>query len=220
LAPIIELSFAIAASPSLVLCYVSHMAPSVYEHSAHCRACKERVRALLAIIYGECRVNHSFSWSARPEDYASTPIGSLLQHIRTALGDLRGHREFIKSAEVPPCDYYVADPPFILEFDESQHFSRARLTTLNSYPADLQLGFPISRWQDLCREIDAKDDEPFDRDERRAWYDTLRDWVPLVHGFRPTVRIYAGEFPWCQFDASAAAALKKIQTILDDRHAN
>lgn len=200
-----------------MLCYVSPVAPSVYEHSAHCRACKERVRALLSVIYGECRVNHSFPWSARPEDYASTPIGSPLQHIRTVLGDLRGHREFIKSAEVPPCDYFVADPPFILEFDESQHFSRARLTTLNSYPADLQLGFPISRWQDLCREIDAKDDVPFDRDERRAWYDTLRDLVPLLHGFRPTVRIFAEEFPWCALNSDSPQALADFSKALQDR---
>jgi hypothetical protein len=125
----------------------SHVAPSADKHSAHCRACKERVPELLTAIYGECRVNHSFHWSARPEDYASTPIGNLLQQIRTFLGDLRGHRDFIKSLQVPPCDYYVTDLPFILEFDESQHFSRPRLIALSLYPRDFALGFSLSRWQ-------------------------------------------------------------------------
>lgn len=200
-----------------MLCYASHVAPSVDEHSAHCRTCKKRVCELLTSIYGECRVNYSFPWSALPEDYLSTPIGNLLQQIRTALGDLRGHRDFIKSPQVPPCDYFVTDPPFILEFDESQHFSRPRLVALDNYPENTPVGFSISRWQDLCRDIDAKDDEPFDRDERRAWYDTLRDLAPTIHGFKPTVRLYAEEFPWCSLDADSAAALGNFQTLLHDR---
>ncbi|MSP38256.1 MAG: hypothetical protein EXR70_07170 [Deltaproteobacteria bacterium] len=54
--------------------------------------------------------------------------------------------------------------------------------TLATYPEYFPLGFSRSRWQELRRDIDAKDDQPFDRDERRAWYDTLRDLVPLIHG--------------------------------------
>jgi hypothetical protein len=172
-------------------------------HSEHCRACKERVRELLAAIYGHCHVNHSFSWPARPGDYEQTPIGAALQRVCAGLGDLRGHREFIKSAFAPPCDYYVPKPPFILEFDESQHFSHPRLVTLSLYPKEVQLGFPLYRWQDLCREIGARDDDPIDRDERRAWYDTLRDLVPALHGFRATVRLYAGEFEWCSLDGAS-----------------
>lgn len=169
-------------------------------HSAHCRRCKERVRELLNVIYGNCRVNYQFPWPARPEDYADSAIGPALHSIRRALAGWRGHGGFIKSAQVPPCDFYISDPPFILEFDESQHFSRARLITLGLYPKTWPLGFSLSRWQDLCREIDAADDQPIDRDERRAWYDTLRDWVPRVHGFAPTVRLYAGQYPWCSLD--------------------
>ncbi len=119
------------------------------EHTAHCRACKERVRELLTAIYGDCRVNHAFLWSSRPEDYSSTPIKNLLLQIRTALGDWRGHRDFIKSAQMPPCDYFVADPPFIVEFDENQHFSRSRLVPQANYPANCAIGFSMLRWQQL-----------------------------------------------------------------------
>ena len=126
------------------------------------------MRELLTATYGECRVNHKFSWPANPEAYLNTPIGNFLERIRTALGDLRGHRDFIKSAQMPPCDYFISDPPFILEFDESQHFSHARLVTLSLYPDALSVGFSVARWQELCREIVARDDDPFDRDERRA----------------------------------------------------
>jgi len=140
-----------------------------------------------------------------------------LEQIRAALADHRDHRDFIKNAQVPPCDYFISDPPFIVEFDENQHFSRARLVTLNNYPASAQIGFPISRWQNLCREINAKDDEPFDRDERRAWYDTLRDLIPRAHGFNPTVRLYAGEFDWCTLDAASTTGPEQFLALLRDR---
>jgi hypothetical protein len=183
-------------------------------HSAHCRACKERVRDILAGIYGECRVNHQFAWPAQPNHYANTLVGKALDSIYNALGDWRGHRGFAKSAQVPPCDFYVSDPPFILEFDESQHFSAARLLTLRLYPAAMRRGFSLRRWQNLCREINAIDDEPVDRDERRAWYDTLRDLAPIAHGFEPTVRLYAGDCAWCRLDAANSGHLDTFKKFL------
>ncbi|MSP38254.1 MAG: hypothetical protein EXR70_07160 [Deltaproteobacteria bacterium] len=184
------------------------------DHSAHCRACKERVRELLSAVYGSCHANVQFPWSAHPQDYANTAIGNPLERIRAALGNLRGHRDFIKSAQMPSCDYFLSDPPFIVEFDESQHFSRPRLVTLDNYPKGIEVGFPITQWQELCRNIDAKDDTPFDRDERRAWYDTLRDLVPKVHGFKPTVRLYAEEFEWCSLNSASARDREIFREIL------
>jgi hypothetical protein len=187
------------------------------EHSPHCHVCKARVRELLAAIYGDCRANHQFPWPSHPQDYVNTAIGSLLEQIRIDLGEWRGHRDFIKSAQMPPCDYFIPDPPFIVEFDENQHFSRARLITLNNYPDNAQSGFSISRWRELCHELDAKDNKPFDRDERRGWYDVLRDWVPQVHGFAPTVRLYAGEFDWCTLDAASTTGTERFMALLSDR---
>jgi hypothetical protein len=186
-------------------------------HSAHCRACKERVRELLAATYGQCRVNHQFRWPARPEDYANTLIADSLQQIRAALGAWRGQRDFIKSALMPPCDFFISAPPFIVEFDENQHFSRARLITLALYPETIPLGFSLAHWQQLCGEIDARDDQPIDRDERRAWYDTLRDFVPAVHGFEPTIRLYGAETPWCSLEAASAAAQEHFRTLINNR---
>ena len=37
----------------------------------------------------------------------------------------------------------------------------------------------------LCDRPDRKDNSPAYRDEQRAWYDTLRDLIPLSHGSRP-----------------------------------
>ncbi|MGN6717302.1 MAG: hypothetical protein ACTHLX_07915 [Candidatus Binatia bacterium] len=172
-------------------------------HSGHCRLCKQRVGEMLKAIYGECQQNHSFGWSAAPHDYTKTPIGATLERIHSSLENFRGHGDFIKSPLVPPCDYYVSAPPFILEFDENQHFSRPRLIALSLYPADVKLGFSVDDWRELCRSLDAQDDEPFDRDERRAWYDTLRDLVPTVFGFAPTARLYGGAYRWCSLDAAS-----------------
>ncbi|HEX2228480.1 MAG TPA: hypothetical protein VHM64_15195 [Candidatus Binatia bacterium] len=179
-------------------------------HSGHCRECKKHVRQMLTALFGECRVDYSFPWSAKPEDYASTAIGKSLEAVRAALGDLRGYRDFIKSPLMPPCDYYLPEQKRIVEFDESQHFTRQRSITLSLYPEDLKFGFPLERWRDLCRRIDATDDTPFDRDERRAWYDVLRDLVPISHGFKPTIRLYAGDYAWCSLNAENASDLATI----------
>lgn len=175
------------------------------------------MRELLTALYGNCLVNHSFGWSALPEDYLHTPIGDILRRIRAALSDLRGHRDFVKSAVVPPCDFYISAPPFIVELDESQHFSRPRLSALSLYPATLRYGFSVSRWQELCRGIDARDDNPIDRDERRAWYDTLRDLIPALHDFKPTVRLYAEAYPWCTLDAARRSDREEFNALLDNR---
>lgn len=186
-------------------------------HSEHCRRCKEQVRQLLAAIYGDCLVGYSFPWPASPEEYKKTIMEDTLRQILAALEQLRGHRNFIKSVQVPPSDFFVPNPPFILEFDESQHFTLARLVTLSLYRPELKVGFPIARWKDLCRSIDARDDEPPDRDERRAWYDTLRDLVPALHGLKPTVRIYSNEFRWCSLDSGSGRDQEMFCSILEQR---
>ena len=115
---------------------------------------------------------------------------------------------------MPPCDYYLPSIDLILEFDESQHFTESRLVTLKHYPSECDMGFSIAHWTDLCRQINAKDDTPPDRDERRAWYDTLRDLLPVLHGMKPTVRIYADDYRWCSLDAESTKDLETLRSLL------
>jgi hypothetical protein len=56
-----------------------------------------------------------------------------------------------------------------------------------------------------------------DRDERRAWYDTLRDLAPVVHGFSPTVRLYAAAYPWCSLVGANASAATQFAALLGGR---
>ena len=69
----------------------------------------------------------------------------------------------------------------------------------------------------IFTDIGAMDDIPFDRDERRAWYDTLRDLLPSLHGFEPTARLYAGEYPWCSLDASSDSDRANFRGLLGTR---
>lgn len=184
------------------------------DHSQHCRACKERVRQLLTVIYGECRTGHSFPWPSNPQHYQGTAVGRVLESIHKDLQRLRGNRDFIRAEQTPPCDYYLPRVSLIVEFDESQHFTRPRELTLEHYLPELSVGFSIPQWIDLCKRIKAEDLEPPDRDERRAWYDTLRDLVPSLHGFKPTVRVYSEAIGWCSLNKDSKKDLETFRSLL------
>lgn len=161
-------------------------------HSQSCPECKIRVHQFLERIYGTCVRGHRFGWRTGLVSYAGTPIGSTLHSVAQVLA---GHREFgidtfVRSQVVAGCDYWVPDPGFIVEFDERQHFTSPRKLALAMYADRHALGFSAERWMELCEQHDARDINPPYRDEQRAWYDTLRDLVPLVEGLKPTVRLY------------------------------
>jgi len=183
-------------------------------HSERCRDCKERVRQLLTAIYGECQLNQAFSWPTRPQHYSGTSMGYALEEIQQHLNQLRGYTDYIKAEWMPPCDYYLPTAAFIVEFDESQHFTEPRLLALEHYPRGWDIGFSITRWIQLCQQINAKDDDPPDRDERRAWYDTLRDLLPTFHGMKPTVRIYADDFRWCSLSNESGKDLGTFRSLV------
>ena len=105
----------------------------------------------------------------------------------------------------------------IVELDETQHFTGARAAALSAYPDSLELGFDRDKWIDLCHEIDAHDDYPEYRDEQRAWYDTLRDFLPLIDGYKPTQRIYMGDFQWCLLDENNYEDVKAFKTIISGK---
>ena len=108
----------------------------------------------------------------------------------------------------------MPDSRCILEFDESQHFTLPRKVALEHYPEELALGFDRKMWIDLCVRIDSKDSDPPYRDEQRAWYDTLRDFLPELEGLNPTARIFAKDFEWCNLDPSNPLDVEKFKSLL------
>jgi len=93
-------------------------------HDERCPKCKEIVRRLLEKIYGKVERNYKFEIATRPENFRHTLYYGKLKEIYEALQNHRGFKELVKIMTLPYCDFFVGTLGFIVEFDESQHFTR------------------------------------------------------------------------------------------------
>jgi len=137
-------------------------------HNERCPECKKTVRILLEKIYGNVHQRYKFDVETRPEEFEDTLFYGSLKAIFEKLRNYRGYSDFVRAFSLPACDFFVPDPGFIVEFDESQHFTIPRKLSLFLYPDELTLGFSKTKWIRLCDEIQAKDNDPPFRDEQRA----------------------------------------------------
>jgi hypothetical protein len=169
---------------------------------------------MLAKIYGNVETNHKFEMGTDPEDFKKTPYYKNIKEIYETLQNHRGFKEFVKAKTLPNCDFFIPNPGFIVEFDESQHFTLLRKIVLEHYPEELELGYDREKWVSLCERLNNKDNDPPYRDEQRAWYDTLRDFLPVIKGLKPTIRLYAGDFVWCSLDPNNPSDVKKFENLL------
>ena len=186
-------------------------------HSERCSKCKVRVYELLERVYGTCVSNHRFRWGTDVASYAGTSLESALRNVATVLEAYRGFGigDFVRSEVLAPCDFWVPDPGFIVEFDERQHFTSSRRLALSVYVEEQPLGFSKERWMALCEHHDAKDNDPPFRDEQRAWYDTLRDLVPSLKGLQPTVRLYARDLAWCSLNPDNRRDRQRFSALIN-----
>ena len=185
----------------------------------NCSECKRVIKELLERIYGKIETNYRFSVGSKPEDFISNKYHEKLKEIFEFLQSFRGCKEFVKAKNLPHCDYYIPNQGIIIEFDESQHFTPLRALTLLNYPTDINLGFDKNKWIELCEKTKAKDNNPFYRDEQRAWYDTLRDFLPLLDikdgkSVRTVIRLYAKDFEWCSLKPNNPSDIKEFRDIL------
>jgi hypothetical protein len=183
-------------------------------HNERCGECKLTVERLLEKLYGRVHRNYRFDVGAGLNDYKNSPYYKDLQAILDTLQTHRSFKDFIRTAILPPVDFFIPDPGFILEFDESQHFSECRKLSLEMYPDNLATGFDRERWITLCKKLRARDNDPPYRDEQRAWYDTLRDFLPTADGLGPTVRLYAADRQWCHFDPERSSDVDIFKAIV------
>jgi hypothetical protein len=187
---------------------------SIAHHDERCSKCKETIRKFLERIYGKVEQNYKFEVGTRPEDFLNTPFYGRLKEVFEVLQNHRGFREFVKAETLMNCDFFIPSPGFIVEFDESQHFTLPRRIALGTYPDELELGFNRGKWIALCEKINARDNDPPFRDEQRAWYDTLRDFLPVVKGLKPTVRLFAGDSVWCSLNPDDASDVVIFKNFL------
>jgi hypothetical protein len=186
------------------------------KHNERCKKCKDRVGEFLGHIYGEVREQYGLDLPTNVEGYKDTPFYKDLKKIHTELQNHRGFRHFVNARRLPAVDYFVPDPGFIVEFDESQHFTEPREIALRNYPAAQRLGFPKEKWMSRCAAMHRKDNDPPYRDEQRAWYDTLRDFGSVFRRI-PLIRILPDERVWCELDVSSEVDVTWFQDFIDSR---
>lgn len=153
---------------------------------------KNALQLLFQRHFGVIETEKKFDWLKTPnhdnlpKEYFSISKGLL---------DYRNQNGFQKSNYQLLCDIVLEDLKLIIEYDENQHFSKARQITLENYPKNVVLNFSKSAWIESCKNINSKDNSPIDRDEKRAFYDTVRDIEAYKHGYR-LIRIKHGDFDW------------------------
>lgn len=143
-----------------------HSVPAA--HNERCHACKTTIKKLLEKVYVKVLTNYRLDLATKPDNLTSAHYGRVLKTIYQSLQNYRGHREFVRSMKLAHCDWFVPQPGFVIEFDESQHFTKCRELALEEYPRELSLGYDRQLWIRRCRRICAKDNNPPYRDEQRA----------------------------------------------------
>lgn len=173
------------------------------KHNERCKECKKSVFELLVKIYNKEDVfqNYNLQLPNKLIELKQNDLNPNLEIIFNELQKYRGHKEFVRSKKLPSVDFYIKGQ-FILEFDESQHFTKPRLIALENYSDELALGFGKNKLIELCKKHNKKDNDPPFRDEQRAWYDTLRDFAPIFLDIKPTIRLFAADYVWCSLDAN------------------
>jgi len=184
-------------------------------HNERCKECKKTVELMLKKTYGNVTPNYRIDIGTLPEDYSGRPFYKYLNAIYTSLQNHRGYHDFTRIRHLR-MDYYLPDQQLIVKFDESQHFTEPRRKTFEHYPDSLKTGFSTKKWMKLCENLNKKDNDPPYRDEQRAWYDTLRDFLSETHGCL-IIRLYARDMIWCSLDPENEEDVKRFKKMIDEK---
>ncbi len=186
-------------------------------HNTRCNHCKDRLDELFRYHYGSIEHKHKVQVPVHLEklgEFTNLRTFQKLEKIYHALEGFKQQKQFVKSVNLQRCDIFIPQLMRIVELDETQHFSAARAIALEQYPKSFELGFSRKQWILYCRHYNSKDPMPPYRDEQRAWYDTIRDFLPFLIGYAPTIRIHIGDFAWCELDSSSKSDRNKFRELL------
>lgn len=120
----------------------------------------------------------------------------------------------------------------VLEIDEGQHFTSARLATLDFYDGHVRTAFDVVAWQSRCSELRGREPgggfarscpplfpAPGGRHRQRAFRDFLADAVPVANGWLPTMRMSDDEVLVALAAADplfAMAELTRVKALTSD----
>jgi hypothetical protein len=164
---------------------------------------KHIIYEFLRKIFKTVHQEYSISIKTDLEYYKGKSYYNELENVYYSIIEGKRNYSFVRKKSLQPSDFWIKDYEFLVEVDERQHFSKARYRALQAYPKNLSIGFSRSEWISLCLRLKAKDSNPIYRDEQRAWYDSLRDFIPFIYpGSKPIHRIYQDSFNWISLDPS------------------
>lgn len=176
-------------------------------------------------ILNEPAITGQFNWfiNKHQQQYFMEGFGVIDTIFKVLKGNYAANQN--KKEQHLKCDaFFKGQYNFMFEFDEVQHFSSARLKTLELYPKNLNLNFDISNWKFLCKKYHDKADKyrynkacvDFNfkggRTSQRAYLDCFRDILPCYHGLNPTLRI--NEFEIMDVLEDDKALLKRTEQLL------
>ena len=158
---------------------------------------KNALKKLLQRNYGIIETEKKFEWLKPPNP---EQLPAEYRKIVDALIKYRNQKTFLKLDHPLACDIVIEEKKLIIEYDENQHFTQARKITLENYPENVKVYFDKAYWIEQCNKINAKDNDPVDRDETRACYDAVRDIEAFKNGYK-LIRIKHGDFDYTREDA-------------------
>lgn len=176
---------------------------------------KKKFYEILKKIYGNVEKEYKVYCPTNLKMYKNHKAEESLTRIYQELVSHRGFNNFIGVKNISGCDFYIPKHNLIIEIDERQHFSIPRSLTFKNYPEELNVGFSKNDWSDLCFKINARDNDPPHRDEQRAWYDTLRDFLPLISGLNPTIRFTNNDSFLINIDISDKNHLASLENKIE-----
>ena len=145
-------------------------------------------------LFGHVDTEATFDWLVVPDQ---SSMNDVLSGICEALVSFRGHENFSTPGWKLQCDFFIPSENLIIEYDEKQHFTEPRAVSFDFYPENISFAFDTGYWKDECNRIKAKDPDKKDpsRDEKRAFYDSVRDILATRNGMT-LIRIKHGDYDW------------------------
>ena len=164
-------------------------------------------RILNKIFAGDVVCEKVFPWMRTPDKNEAE-----YRALYETLSQYRGHQHFAKKNMTLRCDFVIEGQKLIIEYDERQHFSEARRLSFSAY-ANIPAFYDRDLWIRACEDIQAHDNQPADRDEGRAYYDSVRDIAAFKNGYR-LVRIMHGRIDFEQ--EGAEEEVRKMLAVKRD----
>ena len=183
------------------------------------------ITEIVGMVLNEKPQNENFGWFIN--QHQKDHFKGSYDLIDKIFSELNGNNSLKRSIQLQSDAYFGGKYNFLFEFDEIQHFSTARLKTLNNYPTQLSLNYSISDWKKWCpihspiadkyrfNKVTADFNFSGGRIFQRAYLDCFRDLLPQHNGLNPTLRI--SEFEVEGISQIDAASIKKIETLLKEK---